>query len=218
MSVYSPPRRQPVEVIYRDPYLLAVNKPSGLLSVPGRGADKHDSLAVRVQLEFPGARVVHRLDMGTSGLLLFALDAPTQVALGRLFERRQIEKRYIAVVSGEPDPAEGEIRLPLITDWPRRPRQMVDPENGKPAQTHYRVVDSLSAAGVSRVQLRPFTGRSHQLRVHMAHIGHPILGDELYADEPWRSAAPRLLLHAEFLAFRHPRDGRPLQLQVDADF
>lgn len=218
MSAYRPPTPQALDVIYRDPYLLAVAKPSGLLAVPGRGPDKHDSLTVRVQREFPDARVVHRLDMGTSGLMLFALDAPTQVALGRLFEQRRVEKRYVAVVCGEPEPGEGDIQLPLIADWPRRPRQRVDHEAGKSAHTHYCVIDSQPHAGISRVRLRPFTGRSHQLRVHMAQIGHPVLGDELYAEDRWRQAAPRLLLHAEYLAFRHPRNGSLLQLRAAAEF
>lgn len=218
MIDYCPPEDRGLDIVYRDQWLLAVAKPSGLLSVPGRGELRRDSLTTRVQARFPGARVVHRLDMGTSGLMLFALDSVTQAALGKCFEQRQVEKRYVAVVGGTPDPAVGEIDQPLIADWPNRPRQMVDPLRGKPSLTRYRVVHDADREGASRVALQPLTGRSHQLRVHLAHIGHPILGDELYADEPWRSAAPRLLLHAEYLSLAHPHSGEMLQLHSPAQF
>ena len=205
-------------VHYQDACLLAVEKPSGLLSVPGRGPDTQDCLASRVQRHFPSALVVHRLDMGTSGLMLFALDRDTQRDLNALFEQRRVSKRYVACVKGVPDPAEGEIDLPLMADWPRRPRQRVDHQAGKTAHTHYRVILRAADGRSSRVELTPTTGRSHQLRVHMAGLGHPILGDELYADEASLQMASRLLLHAESLCFEHPRDSRMLHLNSPVPF
>jgi tRNA pseudouridine32 synthase/23S rRNA pseudouridine746 synthase len=203
---------------YRDAFLLAVEKPSGLLSVPGRGADKQDCLLSRVQREYPSALVVHRLDMGTSGLMLFALDRDTQRDLGFLFETRRVTKQYVACVWGVPDPAEGEIDLPLAADWPRRPRQRVDFAAGKQAHTRYCVVDCMNDGTFSRVQLNPTTGRSHQLRVHLAESGHPILGDELYADKDTQRVYSRLMLHAERLCFEHPRCLGQLRLHSPAPF
>jgi len=203
-TVYSPPPAAPLEVRYLDAALLVVDKPAGLLSVPGRGEDKQDSLAARVQACHPGARVVHRLDMGTSGLLVMALDAGVQRELGRQFELRQVEKCYVAVVAGRVAEAQMTIDLPLIADWPNRPRQVVDHACGKPALTRLRVVAYDAASDTTRVHLMPETGRSHQLRVHLQALGHPILGDELYAPPERHAQAPRLLLHAAFLAFTHP--------------
>ena len=197
------PAEQPL-IHYQDAFLLAVEKPSGLLAVPGRGEDKQDCLLTRIQRGHPSARVVHRLDMGTSGLMLFALDADTQRDLGFLFETRRVKKKYLACVRGLPDPVEGEIDLPLAADWPRRPRQRVDFATGRAALTRYRVVESVNAGQSARVELTPTTGRSHQLRVHLAASGHPILGDELYADEDTRRMSARLMLHAERLCFEHP--------------
>ncbi len=214
---YQPPPKARLRLHYRDAQLLAVEKPAGLLSVPGRGADRHDSLLTRVQADWPQALLVHRLDMATSGLMLFALDPETQSALGRMFQDRQIHKRYLALVAGRL-PASGEVDLPLIADWPRRPRQKVDREQGRPALTRYRRLAYDTAGDVSRVLLMPVTGRSHQLRVHMAALGHPILGDTLYADEAARAASPRLLLHAQGLAFAHPRTGAPLEIESTAPF
>lgn len=195
-----------------------VNKPSGLLSVPGRGESKRDSLAVRVQREFPEALIVHRLDMETSGLLLLARDLNTQRELSRAFARREVEKSYLAEVVGRLDIASGIIDLPLICDWPNRPRQMVDHEHGKPSLTQYRVVGYDVQRDVSRVELRPATGRTHQLRVHLQALGHPILGDTLYADEFGRTKADRLLLHATRLAFIHPESHEPLRLDSEPPF
>jgi tRNA pseudouridine32 synthase/23S rRNA pseudouridine746 synthase len=203
---------------HQDAFLLAVEKPSGLLAVPGRGADKQDCLLTRIQREYPSARVVHRLDMGTSGLMLFALDTETQRNLGYLFETRRIAKQYVACVWGIPDPSEGEIDLPMLADWPRRPRQRVDFAAGKAAHTRYRLIESANDGAVSRVELIPTTGRSHQLRVHLAELGHPVLGDELYADGDARHMSARLMLHAERLCFEHPRCPGQLSLHSPPPF
>lgn len=216
--VYTPPPDSPLHCHYRDPYLLAVEKPAGLLSVPGRGPERSDCLLGRVQRGFPGALVVHRLDMGTSGLMLFALDRPTQGALGKLFQQRRVSKRYLACVRGVPDPASGAIDLPLLDDWVRRPRKAVDLVNGRAAHTDYRTLRRSADGDRSWLELAPTTGRSHQLRVHLAAIGHPILGDELYADAATLALAPRLLLHAEALEFDHPVTGERLQLHSPAPF
>jgi len=217
-SLYRPPADNGLDIRYLDAHLIVLNKPSGLLSVPGRGEDKQDSLALRVQREFPAARVVHRLDMSTSGLMLMALDAQAQAAMGRLFEQRAVDKRYLAVVAGLPQPQQGEVDLPLITDWPNRPRQKVDQVQGKPSRTRYQVLGYEQASDTAQVQLVPLTGRSHQLRVHMMALGHPILGDELYADTRWRDAAGRLLLHAERLGFLHPVTGEQVHIACPAEF
>lgn len=218
MSSVPPARMETPLIRHQDAFLLAVEKPSGLLAVPGRGADKQDCLLARVQQVHPSARVVHRLDMGTSGLMLFALDPQTQRDLGCLFETRRIAKQYVACVRGVPDPPEGEIDLPLIADWPRRPRQRVDFALGKAAHTRYRVVGCADDGSWSRVELIPTTGRSHQLRVHLAELGHPVLGDELYADAGARRMSLRLMLHAERLCFEHPRLAGQLSLHSPAPF
>lgn len=215
---YHPPPDTGLEIIHLDDHLLVLNKPSGLLSVPGRGEAKQDSLALRVQAEYPEARVVHRLDMATSGLMIMARGPEMERRLQRLFERRAIEKQYQAVVNGRLDPASGSIRLPLITDWPNRPRQRVDHELGKPALTHYRLLEYHPESDSSRVELRPETGRSHQLRVHMLAIGHVILGDGLYAEPGLREKAPRLLLHASDLRFTHPARDFELELHSPVPF
>jgi len=189
------------ELIYADSNLLVVNKAPGMLSVPGRGPDKQDCLIHRVQAVYPDALAVHRLDMGTSGLLLMARGPEMHRALSRLFEQRQVAKRYIAVVAGELLPESGEVNLPLICDWPNRPRQMVSFEIGKPSLTRYRRLAYDAQKNYSRVELEPITGRSHQLRVHMMALGHSILGDELYGSA---TSAPRLLLHATKLSFPLP--------------
>jgi len=219
MSIaYKPPADTGLDIRYLDDDLVILNKPSGLLSVPGRGDERRDSLAIRVQREFPQALVIHRLDMSTSGLMMMALGSKAQSVMGRLFQQRQVEKHYVAVVAGRVAQVRGEVALPLITDWPNRPRQKVDHETGKPALTRYQVLDHDPQSDISRILLQPHTGRSHQLRVHMMAIGHPILGDELYAPAGWRDAAPRLLLHAQHLAFVHPITGQPLVVECHADF
>lgn len=210
-----------LDAVYRDESLLVVNKPAGLLAVPGRGPDKQDCLSARLQSVFPDALVVHRLDMATSGLMVFARGIEMQRRLSQMFREREVEKRYVAVVAGGMAQEHGEVELPLICDWPNRPRQKVDAALGKPSLTRYQVlshenavrpglVEGLSPIGsikVSRVELEPVTGRTHQLRVHMAAIGHSILGDALYGDA---TSAPRLLLHASSLSFMHPVNGVPL--------
>ncbi len=191
--------------------LLVIDKPSGLLAVPGRGARLQDCVASRVQAEFADALVVHRLDMATSGLMLMARGAVAQRALSIAFARREIDKRYVAVVCGLlPSPAGdgwGEIDLPLAADWPERPRQKVDFRGGKPSLTRYRVLGHDLANEHSRVELQPLTGRSHQLRVHLLALGHPIVGDALYAPPQAQAQSARLLLHASSLALPHPLSG-----------
>ncbi|MEZ5999062.1 MAG: pseudouridine synthase [Hyphomonas sp.] len=215
MTPYAPPQG-PLAFVYIDDHLIVIDKPAGLLSVPGRGADKADCAVSRVDADYPGALTVHRLDMATSGLLMLARSKEMQAALSGLFERGDVVKEYIADVWGVPDPPSGEIDLPLITDWPNRPRQKVDYEAGKPSRTRYEI---LSVTGPNaNLKLTPQTGRSHQLRVHLAEIGHPILGDELYAHDAARSAAPRLHLHAARLAFRHPATGERLDLAAPCPF
>ncbi len=204
-----------VGLLHADESLLVLDKPSGLLSVPGRGEDKQDCLSARVQAAFADALIVHRLDQATSGLMLMARGAAMQRALSRSFETREVGKRYVAVVSGhlptpnDPDSQDGWglINLPIIVDWPQRPLRIIDAERGKPSQTRWRVLSHDAAANTTRVELEPITGRSHQLRVHLKALGHPILGDALYAPEAIHAAAPRLLLHAAALQFTHPATG-----------
>lgn len=208
----------PPEVVHVDTALIVAVKPAGLLSVPGRGDDRQDCLAARVQAAWPDALVVHRLDMATSGLILFARGKAAQRALGDAFAARAVDKGYVAVVAGLLAPDAGTIDLPLAVDWPNRPRQHVDPVHGKPSCTRWTVLAHDGAARTTRVGLSPVTGRSHQLRVHLQAIGHPILGDALYAPDAVRDAAPRLLLHAQSLALRHPDDGRPLHFTLPPEF
>ena len=194
------------QTIYVDGSLLVLNKPSGLLSVPGRGADKQDCLSRRVQQYYPDALVVHRLDMATSGLMLMARGPVVQRALSRLFEIRAVEKHYVAVVDGQLESGRGWqlIDLPIALDWPNRPLRIIDTDNGQPSQTQWRTLLFDPCTNSTQVELMPLTGRSHQLRVHMQAIGHPILGDALYATPAVLAKAPRLLLHACALTFRHP--------------
>lgn len=215
MSPYNPPPG-PVVYVHVDAHLIVIDKPAGLLSVPGRGADKADCAVARVAANYPGALTVHRLDMATSGLLVLARSKEMQAALSGLFERGQVEKEYLANVWGVPDPAAGEIDLPLITDWPNRPRQKVDHEIGKPSRTLYETLGTTRSK--ARLRLTPLTGRSHQLRVHLAEIGHPILGDELYAHEAAREGMGRLHLHASRIAFDHPDTGERLALSLPCPF
>jgi tRNA pseudouridine32 synthase/23S rRNA pseudouridine746 synthase len=204
------------ELIFIDDTLLVVNKPAGVLSVPGRGEDLQDCMASRVQALAGDALVVHRLDMATSGLLVFARGKPAQRHLSHAFAQREIDKRYVAVVAGHVAQDEGEIDLPLITDWPNRPRQKVDFEAGKPSVTRYRVVSRSERD--TRIELEPLTGRSHQLRVHMLALGHPILGDALYAPPEALACAGRLLLHAQALRFVHPVGGGMLSFDCSVPF
>jgi tRNA pseudouridine32 synthase/23S rRNA pseudouridine746 synthase len=205
--------------LHLDEWLIAVDKPAGMLSVPGCGPDKADCMAARVQARWPEARVVHRLDMATSGLLVMARGADAQRRLSAAFERREVDKRYVAIVDGcLPDDA-GEIAAPLAADWPRRPLQKVDLEHGRPSLTRWRVLERDRAAGCTRLELEPVTGRSHQLRVHLAHVGHPILGDLLYAPAALQARAPRLMLHAAAIVLPHPAaQGERLRLACPAPF
>ncbi len=237
-----------IDILYSDSSLLIVNKPAGLLAVPGRGEDKQDCLSSRFRRIFPDALVVHRLDMATSGLIVFARGIEVQRRLSQMFREREVQKRYVAVVAGDLSKGESktkvkssptltlprgerecpravdngwwEINLPLICDWPNRPLRKIDTEQGKPSLTRYKVLKgdpSIHRAlrgtqgergiEISRVELEPVTGRTHQLRVHMAAIGHPILGDALYGEA---ASAPRLLLHASSLSFTHPLSGESL--------
>jgi tRNA pseudouridine32 synthase/23S rRNA pseudouridine746 synthase len=207
-----------IQAVFADDTLIAVDKPAGLLAVPGRGADKQDCLWTRVRAQWPDACVVHRLDMATSGLMLFARGADMQRQISRMFETRQIEKHYIAVVEGLLASASGCIELPLAADWPRRPLQKVDPAQGKASRTDWRVLAYDAAQGTTRLALQPLTGRTHQLRVHLSAIGHPILGDALYAPAAVVGRADRLLLHACALTLAHPVTGEPLQLRCEAPF
>ncbi len=179
--------------------LVVADKPAGMLSVPGRGAALADCVWTRAQARFPDALVVHRLDMATSGLIVLARGAAMQRLLGRRFETRQVGKEYVAVVAGWVAGERGEIDLPLAADWPNRPRQSVDHQRGRPAVTRWLVLARDPEGRVTRLRLDPLTGRTHQLRVHLAAIGHPILGDRLYAPPAACAAAPRLLLHASGL-------------------
>lgn len=218
MVTYNPPTHTSLDVLYQDAFLLAVNKPSGLLSVPGRGEDKQDCLASRVQKEYPSALVVHRLDMSTSGIMIMALNNEVQKQLGHLFEHRKISKKYTAVVFGIPDNDDGIIEQPMICDWPNRPKQKIDHEQGKQAITRYTVIDKNTDKNTARIELLPETGRSHQLRLHMQSIGHPILGDDLYAHEEALEMTDRLNLHATELSFTHPVTNEIIQLKSVVPF
>jgi tRNA pseudouridine32 synthase/23S rRNA pseudouridine746 synthase len=215
---YNPPPDHGLALVYQDDALLVVDKPSGLLSVPGRGADRQDSLLTRTRKRFPQAECVHRLDMETSGLMVIALGKQVQRVLNRLFQQRQVRKHYVAVVDGRVAPPTGEIHLPLICDWPNRPRQKVDHTVGKPSTTRFHVLHHDPLNHTSRVALQPETGRSHQLRVHLQSLGHAILGDRLYASPQVVSKAPRLLLHASALAFSHPSSGQTTRFYSQAPF
>lgn len=210
---YTPPDT-PLEVIHEDHEVLLVNKPAGLLSVPGKGPELADCLITRIQAVFPQALLVHRLDRDTSGVMVFGLTPHAQRHLGLQFEKRQTKKTYLARVQGKLEPKTGHIDLPLIVDWPNRPLQKVCHETGKAAQTDWRVLRANDQE--SRVQLMPKTGRSHQLRVHMLAMGHPILGDPLYSSNP--QDYPRMMLHAQELRFRHPDGGAGVRFRAPAPF
>ncbi len=214
MDNYAPPD-EPLKILHHDHELLLVDKPSGLLSVPGKGPHLADCLISRVQAVFPEALLVHRLDRDTSGVMVFAMTPHAQRHLGLQFEKRMAKKTYVARVYGKVAEREGRVDLPLIVDWPNRPRQHVDHENGKQAITDWKVLRY--EEGATRIRLFPQTGRSHQLRVHMLEIGHPILGDRFYATGPALDA-PRLMLHAESLRIRHPDGGKGLTFKAKCPF
>ncbi|HZY69236.1 MAG TPA: RluA family pseudouridine synthase [Devosia sp.] len=215
---YRPPPG--LDIVYEDERLIVCNKPTGLLTVPGKDPSLADCLEARVQArrpDRPHAKVVHRLDKDTSGLLLLAFDKKALGALGTQFEQRQVGKYYVARVWGELPQASGIVDLPLATDWENKPRQRVDHERGRPSRTEWEVL-AREPEEVTRVKLVPLTGRTHQLRVHMLALGHPILGDSFYASGEALAAADRLQLHAEMLAFAHPDDGRRLEFIAPAPF
>jgi tRNA pseudouridine32 synthase / 23S rRNA pseudouridine746 synthase len=208
--------RTKFQVVYHDEYLLVLDKPSGLLAVPGRGPELQDCLSARVQTVLPGALVVHRLDRDTSGLIVMALDADTQRALSHQFAARTVEKQYTAVVFGCPASAEGTVDLPIRKDFERPPRHKIAPLDGRPAMTHWRLIEP--RANHSRLDVRPVTGRSHQIRLHLATLGHPILGDNLYAHAKARAMSPRLLLHAAQLSLTHPATGERMAWSARCPF
>jgi len=218
MHIYNPPAPSPIKQLLIDEHLIIIEKPEGLLSVPGRGADKQDCVMSRIQKEFPEALNVHRLDMDTSGIMLIARNTDIQRKLGLLFQTQSINKQYIAVVTGFVNEDSGQINLPLICDWPNRPKQMVDHHQGKPALTHYKVTERNTETRTTRLQLNPKTGRTHQLRVHMQAINHPILGDRLYADKQVFQQASRLMLHASHISFIHPVTHEPVSVDSKPGF
>jgi tRNA pseudouridine32 synthase/23S rRNA pseudouridine746 synthase len=200
-------------LIHLDDALLVAEKPAGMLAVPGRGEDKQDCFSARIQQTFFDALAVHRLDMATSGLMVFARGREMHRRMSAMFRERRVRKKYIAVVAGQM-PAAGEIDLPLGADWPNRPRQKVDFSIGKPSLTKYRLLEHNGGTNTSRIELEPLTGRTHQLRVHLAAIGHPIAGDALYGGCP----SERLLLHACSLSFAHPLSGELVTATCDTPF
>lgn len=214
--IYNPPLDPYLDVVFQDDDVLILNKPSGLLSVPGRQVMHKDSLQSRAQKQFPSATTVHRLDMETSGLIVMALNKASHVHLGRQFENRQISKTYIARVFGHMPTETGSIEAPLICDWPNRPKQKVDFEHGKQALTHWQVLTHEDQTTL--IQLQPITGRSHQLRVHLLHLGFPIVGDQLYAQGDALDFADRLQLHSQSIGFIHPKNNCPLSFSTKTPF
>nr|WP_303048768.1 bifunctional tRNA pseudouridine(32) synthase/23S rRNA pseudouridine(746) synthase RluA [Pseudoalteromonas sp. HF66] len=213
---YNPPMTPYLSIVYQDDDLLIVNKPSGLLTVPGKDPKHADCLIARINRVFPTAKIVHRLDMATSGIICLAMHKEAHRNLSIQFQDRKTAKRYIARVFGKLEQETGSVDLPLICDWPNRPKQMVDHDNGKPSLTHFKVLEYEGNA--TRVELTPITGRSHQLRVHMLSLGHPILGDKLYAHPEAFAMAPRLQLHAEMLTLAHPASGETLIFEAAPEF
>ena len=211
-----PHSQEAIRILYRDEHLLLVRKPDLLLSIPGRHPLNKDCLISRLQKDFPTASIVHRLDLDTSGIMVIPLDKPTHADISRQFQQRKVEKTYHAIVYGRVDTDEGEIDLPIACDWANRPRQMICHEKGKQAITRYRVLERHGDR--SRLLLSPMTGRSHQLRIHMRELGHPILGCDMYAHEKALNMAPRLMLHATTLGFEHPASGEWLQGECPPDF
>lgn len=214
--IYHPPRQPFLSIIYQDDDVVIFDKAAGLLSVPGRLPEHHDSLWLRAKRVWPSLTVVHRLDMATSGLIVMALSKAAQSHLGRQFQQRQTQKTYHAEIWGHLTEEQGSVELALRCDWPNRPRQIVDPIEGKAAQTHYRLLERREHSDL--VELRPITGRSHQLRVHMQALGCPIVGDMLYAPVAAQHYSSRLHLHATQLGFFHPRDDRWVTFNSNAAF
>lgn len=214
--IYQPPMDPYLDIIYRDEDLVVLNKPSGMLTVEGRLVEHQDCLENRVKRVLPTATIVHRLDMATSGIIIMALNKASHVAISKQFEQRLTEKLYIARVYGHLKQSTGTIDFPLINDYPNRPKQKVCFETGKTAMTHYQVLSKDQHS--SLVELKPITGRSHQLRVHMLAIGHPILGDRLYASGKALELSKRLQLHSKYYALQHPRSGEKIQFEAQCPF
>ncbi len=219
--IYQPPMHPYLDIVYQDNDIVVLNKPSGLLTVPGRLPEHQDCLQNRVLKVLPTATVVHRLDMATSGIILMTLNKPAHVAISRQFEKRLTKKNYIARVFGKVAESSGSVEQPLICDWPNRPKQKVDYQHGKAALTHYKVLsyrENIDDQITTLVELTPVTGRSHQLRVHMLALGHPILGDRLYAHAQALTASNRLQLHAKMLQISHPVSGQTLTFSKACPF
>lgn len=214
--IYCPPQDD-LFVVYEDDDLIVIDKPAGLLSVMGRLPEHHDSAYLRILARYPLAKVTHRLDMATSGILLFAKHREAEVAVSRMFQARTVEKHYVACVQGRLL-GQGQVDVPLIADWDNRPQQKVDFEHGKSALTLYQAEHYCADEDVTRVLLKPITGRSHQLRVHMQHLGHPIMGDRIYHPQGLETRFQRMALHACDLIFTHPLTGQALHLQSEVPF
>jgi tRNA pseudouridine32 synthase/23S rRNA pseudouridine746 synthase len=211
-----PHSREEIDVLYADRDLLLVRKPHLLLSIPGRHPLNRDCLITRLRRDYPTASIVHRLDLDTSGIMVIPLNKPTHAHISRQFQRREVDKSYHALVYGGMAQDIGEIDLPIACDWASRPRQVICRKRGKPALTRFQVLER--AGDRTRVLLQPVTGRSHQLRIHLSEIGHPVLGCDLYAHENALGMANRLMLHASALAFEHPATGRRLRGDCPPDF
>ncbi len=214
--IYQPPQT-PLVILYQDEDLVIIEKPAGLLSVPGRLPEHHDSAYLRVLDLYPQAKITHRLDMATSGILMFAKHRDAEVAVSKMFQARTVIKHYTALVQGQLQ-GTGQVDAPLITDWENRPRQMVHDELGKKALTYYQALEYDQSQDITRVKLTPITGRSHQLRVHMLHIGHPITGDKLYHPCALQSPLKRMALHASYLAFTQPMSKKDIVIEARAPF
>lgn len=211
-----PHSQEEIRILYQDHDLLLVRKPDLLLSIPGRHPLNKDCLITRLQVDYPSASIVHRLDLDTSGIMIIPLNKPTHANISRQFQERKVEKSYHAVVFGEVEADTGKVELPIRCDWERRPLQMIDHERGKYALTHYQVLERQGDR--TRLLLKPVTGRSHQLRIHMRELGHPILGCDMYAHEKALAMADRLLLHATTIGFEHPTTGKWLTGECLPDF
>lgn len=213
-----PPCDRPVEILYRDEHLLLVDKPDLLLSIPGRNPLNSDCVISRMRETFASASVVHRLDLDTSGIMVIPLDKPTHSHISRQFQEHRVDKSYQTMVYGIVEQDSGEIDLPIAPDWDNRPRQVISEERGKQALTRFEVLARFPSENCTRLRLQPVTGRSHQLRIHLAEIDHPILGCDLYAHEEALSMAKRLMLHAHTLAFEHPATGQQLTGEAPLPF
>ena len=213
-----PPCYKDIDILYQDEHLLLVHKPDLLLSVPGRAPENKDCLITRLQQQFPSASMVHRLDLDTSGIMVIPLSKTVHSHISRQFQERKVYKEYTAVIYGLPKMNRGEINFPIKCDWENRPKQIVDYGNGKQAQTFYKVLERIPELNQSRITLYPVTGRTHQLRLHLKAIKHPILGCDMYAHEKALGMAKRLMLHATRLEFEHPITGKTLRKLCPPEF